>query len=101
MIKENTQISDIEYQMARRHTDYFIKRVIDSDDALYSIRDLQDLLIKEIGFRIQKRTIRNYIDKCLEKYGDAPLEELFRLNPKYFEKQKVKPPNPYGSRKKE
>ena len=88
-----------DYQMAQRHLDYYIQKVVDLPDALITADQLREMVYLETGFRLQKDTIRRYLQKCEENKGEAPMEELYRLNPRYFEKVKVKAPNPYGPKK--
>jgi len=100
MSDKKTRLSSAEYGTVHRHIDYYIQRVVGSSDSVFNLDELRKLIAEETGFRFWKKTLRKYLRRCEEELGEAPLQELYRLNPEYFQKFKVKAPNPYGPRKK-
>jgi len=92
----NPEIShDTQYRRVYRHLDFFINKALENNDSLFTIEEIRKKLFEETSFRFHMGTLKKYLKKCLDKYGEAPLEELCILNPEYYEKRKVKPPRNY------
>ena len=72
------------YSTTQAHLDYYFQKLIDSPDSLFTIQELRDMLQDEVGFRFQTRTLKKYLRECQEKFGQAPLQEVYRLNPDYY-----------------
>lgn len=94
--KNRWQKKSTQHMRIYRHLDYFIEQAIKGrGKALFNLQQIREILFEETGFRFQVGTLKKYLKKCIEKYGESPLDELYRLNPNYYTKRKVKPPRNY------
>ena len=93
----NQEIShDTQYRRVYRHLDFLINKALENNNSLFTIEEIRKKLFEETGFRFHTGTLKKYIKKCLDKYGESPLEELYRFNMEYYEKRNVKPPRNYS-----
>jgi hypothetical protein len=91
---------ETQYGRIYRHLDYFLEKAIDDNDALMTIEQIREKLFEETGYHLNVGTLKNYLKKCQEEFGLAPLEEIYRINPEYFDNVKVKAPRINRPRKK-
>ena len=85
-----------QYRRVYRHLDFLINKALENNNSLFTIEEIRKRIFEETGFHFHVSTLKKYFKKCLDEFGDAPIEELYRLNPRYYERKKVKPPRNYS-----
>ncbi len=85
-----------EYSRIYRHLDYFIKRILESQN-IESLTESELLTQTELetGFKINRQTVRKYLDRLQERYRESPLEPFYKVNQGFFERHPAKPPKDY------
>jgi hypothetical protein len=81
---------ETEYRRVYRHLDRYFERVFFANDEVLDLGEIARRLKKETSHQIGLKTLVRYLERCRDKCGEAPLDEVYRLNPRYFEKRKAK-----------
>jgi hypothetical protein len=53
------------------------------------------MLLEKSKFRIKPDTLSKEMRKFMKRYGEAPVEPLYKVNQKFFERHPPKPPKHY------
>ena len=91
-----------QHKQVYRHLDYYLGLALEKSDAKTLTDDeVQQMILEESGFRIQKGTIRRYMKRLEEELGETPLEivEFYSVNREYFKHNQPNPPKTYRTRK--
>ena len=89
------------YRRSRRHIDYYIKEALaltEGNHDSYSESQIIEILFEKTGFRVHPETLSKEMRKFIKKYGEAPVEPVFRPNKEFFEKHPPTPPKHYHRR---
>jgi hypothetical protein len=89
---------DAYYSVVRYHLHFFLDQTLDhTHDSVYTMNEIRKKIDEKTGVLFHGATIKKYLEKYKEKYGESPLCQVgdkYRLNHCYYSYAKIKPPRP-------
>jgi hypothetical protein len=68
---------------------------LEDNDSLHPESQIIEMLQERTGIRLKSETLMTELTKLKKRYGEAPLEPLYRLRKGWFERHSPKPPKHY------